>query len=134
MENQKVQRQQILLELTILDSCCRGQDLSPDELENLSDRWFKIININFVSYGVFRDAVLMFQASNPWFPQVSDILENIKAVNESRRRNQKALPEPDIIPPTPEEMAENRKRLKEIFKTIGGTTRKRGRNNETVKI
>lgn len=121
MDPRRIQKQDILYELTLLDSCQKGVRHSDDELELLAERWYKIIirSVQFVSKDVFHDAVVSFQASNPWFPTVQELIENIKTVWEERRRNIKALPEPDFVPPTPAEMAENRKRLDKIFKSIG---------------
>lgn len=121
MDKRQIQKTDILYELTTLDACQKGKNLSDDALGNLTNRWFEIISkaFSFVSADVFHDAVVMFQASNPWFPTVHEIIDNIKTVWEIRRRNIKALPEPDIDVPTPEEMVEIRANLNKIFKRIG---------------
>ena len=118
MEN-RVQKRDILYELTILDTCQKGANRSNDELELLSERWFEIINLQYVSKDVFHEASIKFQAVNSWFPTVQEIIESVKSVWEDRKRNIKALPGPDFIPPTPEQMAEHRKKLKKIFDSIG---------------
>ncbi len=115
----KVSKKQILKELTTLDMCQGGARHSNDELVVIADRWFEVINTQFVSSDVFHDAVIMFQATNSWFPTVHEILDNVKSVWENRRRNIKALPEPDVVLPTESEMAENRKRLDKVLKRIG---------------
>lgn len=115
----KIIKEQILKELTTLDMCQGGVRHSSDELVVIADRWFEVINTQFISKDVFHDAVIMFQVTNSWFPTVHEILDNVKSVWENRRRNIKALPGPDFIPPTKEEMAENKKRLSKIFKKIG---------------
>jgi len=89
---------------------------SADELEILCDDWYDALSDEKIDMILFQNACMQLRKTSTYFPTIADVIEKCKELTQKPRLDWKD-PADDIDPadmPSPEQVAENIKRIKEI--------------------
>lgn len=90
---------------------------SANDLEILMEDWFDALSEEQIDMILFQKACLELRKTSVYFPTIRDVLNKCKELIENVKRIEYKPddPNPDEIP-SPEQVAENIKRIKEICK------------------
>ena len=110
---------QIIMEQLVSFRMNHHKPYSADELHILCDDWFDVLSDEKIDMILFQNACHHLRKTSTYFPTIKDVLDKCKELISSTKQIDWKDPADDIDPkdlPSPEQVAENIKRIKEIVK------------------
>ena len=110
---QKITKREVAREITKLSLCYPMAKYSNDEIDILAGIW--IDDLENTDLDVFQEAIKKHRKTSEYFPTIKNLMDHCQAIHNERFRNTPRLQEPELDL-TPEQVAENIKKVREIIR------------------